>query len=296
MFYAKLSKCSSSTLAGIAVQIARNEAARRKKVGIPDTPEECLVKADHGSYRQVLNRDKKRSMLWTFFREPASRQVSDYFHFHVSRRGNDPSDDALFRNESMKALRVVNYMTGNVFYTPAMRNFTAEQKVEHILNAYDFIGLVDRYHESLILLKMIYNLDLRDILYTSAKRSGGYDDGEFRQKCTFIQPSSVSRSMRDWFQNSSEWSEYAKDEILLYRVVDKSIDLTIDAFGREEVQRQVDTLERAVRWADEICGPTAIYPCSADGKRRQPNETTCVAHDWACGHKCIETLDLSQFE
>lgn len=143
---------------------------------------------------------------------------------------------------------------------------------------------------------MIYSLDLRDILYTSAKRSGGYDDGEFRQKCTFIQPSSVSNSMRDWFQNSSEWSEYSKDDILLYRVVDKSIDLTIAAFGREEVQRQVDTLERALRYADEICGPTATYPCSADGKRRQPNETTCVAHDWACGHRCIETLDLSQFE
>lgn len=142
MFYTKLSKCSSSTLAGIAVQIARNEAARRKKTGVPETPEECLVKADHGIYRHVLKRDKKRSMLWTFIREPASRQVSDYFHFHVSRRGNDPSDDALFRNESMKALKLVNYMTGNVFYSPEKTNSTAEEKVEHILNAYDFSGLL----------------------------------------------------------------------------------------------------------------------------------------------------------
>lgn len=143
---------------------------------------------------------------------------------------------------------------------------------------------------------MIFNLELRDILYTSAKRSGGYDDGEYRLKCAFILPSSVSPEMKDWFQNSTEWSEYAALDILLYRVVDKSIDLTIDAFGREEVQRQVQVLEQALEYADEICKPTAVYPCSSNGKLRKSDETTCVAHEWACGHKCVETLNLSQFE
>eukprot|EP00544_Gedaniella_sp_CCMP2646_P007655 CAMPEP_0202505642 /NCGR_PEP_ID=MMETSP1361-20130828/47731_1 /ASSEMBLY_ACC=CAM_ASM_000849 /TAXON_ID=210615 /ORGANISM="Staurosira complex sp., Strain CCMP2646" /LENGTH=74 /DNA_ID=CAMNT_0049139415 /DNA_START=68 /DNA_END=288 /DNA_ORIENTATION=+ len=60
MFYTKLSKCSSSTLAGIAVQIARNEAKRRR------VEKECLVRADHGIYRYVVTRpDKTRSILWT---------------------------------------------------------------------------------------------------------------------------------------------------------------------------------------------------------------------------------------
>jgi hypothetical protein len=291
MFYTKLSKCSSSTLAGIAVQIARNEAKRRR------VEKECLVRADHGSYRYVVTRpDKTRSILWTFIREPASRQVSDFFHFHVSRRGVTPHNDALVKQYSLEALSITNYMTGNRFRRDEQHVNTSEAKVEYILNAYDFIGLVERYHESLVLLKLIYNLELRDILYTSAKQSGGYDDGEYRQKCTFIQRSNVSDTVKDWFQHSTEWSDYAQDDILLYRVVDKIIDLTIDAFGRNKVQREVRILEEALDYANEQCAHTAVYPCSGPGTPRPPNETTCVAHDWACAHACIEDLDLSMFK
>lgn len=167
--------------------------------------------------------------------------------------------------------------------------------MEYILNAYDFIGLVERYHESLVLLKLIYNLDLRDILYTRAKQSGGYDDGEYWHRCTFIQRSNVSDAVKDWFQYSKEWSDYAQDDILLYRVVDESIDLTIDTFGRNKVQNEVGILEKALNYANEQCAHTAVFPCSGPGRPRPANETTCVAHDWACAHACIEALDLSMF-
>lgn len=152
MFFAKLHKCSSSTLAGIAAQIARNTAARRRKAGIPDTPKSCLLKANHGHYSNVMMRDKKRSMLWTFIREPASRQVSRYFHFHVSRLGADPTNDTLFQANVMRSNLMVDYLTGNIL---RKQNMTVEEKVGYVMNAYDFIGLVERYHESLILLKMI---------------------------------------------------------------------------------------------------------------------------------------------
>jgi len=291
MYYTKLSKCSSSTLAGIAVQIARNEAKRQHK-----RHSECMVRADHGIYRFVVQRpDKSKSMLWTFVREPARRQVSDFFHFFVSRRGYNPHNDTTFQEESLKALKIVDYMTGGMFYDQKDYQSSAD-KVEFIMNAYDFIGLVDRYHESLVLLKLIYNLDLRDILYTSAKRSGGYDDGEFRNKCTLIQPSIVSPNMKSWFQDSTEWSDYAKDDILLYRVVDKSIDLSIENFGRATVENEVHKLELALKYANDQCAHTAVYPCSGEGSPRPASETTCVAHDWACAHECIESLDLSRFE
>lgn len=296
MFFTKIPKCSSSTLAGIAVQIARNTAARRKKAGIPNTPKECLVKANHGLYDKLMLRDKNRSMLWTFLREPAKRQVSAYFHFQVSRLGYDAKNDTAFRYQILRTYSAAHYMTGYVMRAKPWKKRTLEEKVGYVMDAYDFIGLVERYHESLILLKMIFNLELRDILYTSAKRSGGYDDGEFNQTCTLIVPSVVSPEMKAWFQNSTEWSDFAALDILLYRVIDKSIDLTIDAFGREEVQRQVAVLERALQYTDEMCGPTVILPCSANGTRRRGKDTTCVDHDWACGHKCIETLDLSQFD
>jgi hypothetical protein len=297
MFYTKLSKCSSSTLAGIAVQIARNEAARRRRTAAdPDMiPKQCLVQADHGQYYPLMSRDKANSILWTFIREPASRQVSDFFHFHVSRRKVNPTDTKVFQQESLKALKISKYMTGSYFSrSPARSNMTSEEKVDFIMNSYDFIGVVERYHESLVVLKMLFHLDLRDILYTSAKRSGNYDDGEFWGQCFYIYPSFLSPVMKQWFQNSTAWHEYAKDDILLYRVVLASLDRTIDSLGRDEVEQQVKQLEQALLYADKVCAHTAVYPCSADGKKQNP--TTCIAHDWACAYKCIETLDLSRFE
>lgn len=102
--------------------------------------------------------------------------------------------------------------------------------------------------------------------------------------------------MKDWFQNSEAWTDFAALDILLFRGVNKSIDLTIDAFGREKVQQEVDVFEQALEYSNEICAPTIILPCSANGTRRAKRETTCIVHDWACGHKCIATLDLSGFE
>jgi hypothetical protein len=290
MFYTKLSKCSSSTLAGIAVQIARNEAVRQNRTG-DKAPQECRVKADHGNYFSIMHRDKAQSILWTFVREPASRQVSDFFHFHVSRRGEAATDSNL-QTAARKALNVANYMTGGHFMRPGGKHLkTTEEKVGFIVDTYDFIGVVERFHESLIVLKMIFRLDLRDILYTSAKRSGGYDDGEYRETCHYIKRSVVSPTVKEWFTNSTEWNEYAKEDILLYRVALKSLDLTIESLGKAQVERQVLLLEEALKYTDDVCGPTAVYPCSAEGKKQ--SHTTCVDHDWACAHKCIETLDLS---
>jgi len=198
------------------------------------------------------------------------------------------------REYALKSLNMSRYMTGGTFHTKSEYD-TPEKKVAFIQNNYDFIGLVDRYHESLILLKLVFGLELRDILYTSAKRSGGYDDGEYRRTCSLIKKSQVSDTMKEWFRSSEEWQKYAETEILLFRAVNKSIDLTIDAFGRERVAQEVERYERALVYADEQCGHTAVYPCSADGVY-QPENTTCVAHDWACAHECLETLDLSGFE
>jgi hypothetical protein len=332
MFYAKLMKCSSSTLAGIAVQIARNTAKRLRAHNATNiTTPHCLVKADHGSLTfTVKNRDKHKSILWTFIREPSARFVSEFYHFQVSRGGVRPTNDNI-KTYALKSNSMTELMTGSLFtsfnscdtpeeklitrmddmnsYARTMLNITqymtvsemkffstcapVEHQVAYVMNEYDFIGLVERYHESLILLKMIFSLNLRDILYTSAKRSGGYDDGEAGKQCIFIQKSNLSAEVKNWFQNAAAWTAYAAADILLYRVVNKSIDLTIDYFGRSEVQRQVSVLEQALKYADEACGSTAIYPCSTKGELVQ--NTTCIAHDWACSYACLEALNLDMF-
>lgn len=101
---------------------------------------------------------------------------------------------------------------------------------------------------------------------------------------------------RNRFNVDEDWLRHSETDNLLFRVVNASLELTIRAFGREEIAREVSVLQSALEYADQVCGPTAVFPCSSTGVKRLSNETTCIAHDWACACKCIETLDLSMFE
>jgi hypothetical protein len=222
--------------------------------------------------------------------------VSDYFHFHVSREGADPNDVQAAKVAALlpNGLQIHKY----IMPQSSSNNTTSANTscVAAIMEAFDFIGLVERFHESLILLKLIYNLELRDILFSSAKRSGGYDDGEKRNTCYFLQPSVVSPELQQWFNSDEDWLRHSEIDNLLFRVVNASLELTVDAFGLEELARQVSVLQSALEHADHVCGPTAVFPCYSTGVKRLSNETTCIDHDWACAYKCIETLDLSMFE
>ena len=44
-------------------------------------------------------------------------------------------------------------------------------RVRHLLDSYDFVGILERQDESLVAIKMLFNLKLRDIL-TPQQRSG----------------------------------------------------------------------------------------------------------------------------
>ena len=51
------------------------------------------------------------------------------------------------------------------------------KKVRHVIQEYDFIGIVERIDESLVIIKILLNLQLTDILLPSGgevKQSGSY--------------------------------------------------------------------------------------------------------------------------
>jgi hypothetical protein len=83
--YTKPLKSASSTLAGIAIQAARNVARRQNNTNAPP----CLVRWDHATpsakKMQYDKRDESASYLWTFVREPTKRAISQYFFDEVSR-------------------------------------------------------------------------------------------------------------------------------------------------------------------------------------------------------------------
>lgn len=184
-------------------------------------------------------------------------------------------------------------MTLQPFQPKRNPNFTIHKAVESIMREYDFIGLVERMDESLVALKMILNLKINDILYLSAKRNGGWDEGAYQAQCIYIVPSFVSSGMRRFFR-SKQWRDYTAGDRMLFQAVNRSLDLTIDSLKRDEFERQLRHYRIAKVQAQEICGPTTIYPCSAGGERRKDNHT-CLWWDSGCGYQCLDRLKFDDY-
>lgn len=301
-------KTASSTLAGVAIRMARSFAKKT-----PNINGMCKVRFDHTPAFKLGygKRNKQKSFLWSFLRDPTDRAVSEFFHFGVSRLKLEPSD----ANFKKYMLEMRKYMTNNYFlldmtlqpFLPKRNpNFTIDKAVQQIVQNYDFIGLVERMDESLVILKMILGLDMNDILYLSAKRNGGWDEGAYNATCTYIVPSFVSKGMQTFFKGN-EWQEYTAGDRLLFQVVNKSLDMTIDSLGKDEFETQLRHYRTAKARAQELCGPSTVYPCSEGGVRRSVNpwsknsSTSANAHsclwwDSGCGYKCLDRLKLNDID
>jgi hypothetical protein len=83
-------------------------------------------------------------------------------------------------------------------------------------------------------------------LYLSAKTTGGYDDCTYNNRCTLVQPNVfVSPNMTQYFASQSCQNVIHYDAIL-YDAVDKSLDLTIDAIGREPFYENLNQFIKAL--------------------------------------------------
>ena len=149
---------------------------------------------------------------------------------------------------------------------------------------YDFVGLAERFDESVVVLSMLLGVPLRDVLYLNSKRSGGYDG-----LCYKIQRANVTE-VTERYLNSPEWKDYIAPELALYEAADASLDLTIDALGRERVQEQLNLFQKVLAAVEETCGPVTQYPCTKDGVPVPENETDCLVGDMGCGLDCIDLV------
>ena len=284
--YFKARKAGSSTLAGVALRMARNIAKSQNL----QTPL-CQTRFGHPPawYLEYHRRDRLNSFLWSVLREPTKRHISEFFHFAVSRDKIEPTDDAFQRyfaeNAGMIENYYVNFMKIDKPFDQQSGNHT--EAVEHIMQAYDFIGILERLDESLVALQMILGLNTSDILYLRAKTNGGFDDGVYNDQCFYIVQSYVSPGMRQFFDTSPWWYNFTKGNVLLYQTVYKSLDRTIDLLGRAEFNRNLLTFKRAIAFANSQC-TNVTYPCSPGGRVNKKHD--CLWTDSGCGFQCLDRI------
>jgi hypothetical protein len=280
-------KTGSSTLGGITIRIARSMARKFPQI---DT-DLCKVRFDHTPARllEYGKRDHSKSYLFSFVRDPTKRAVSEFFHFGVSRFKREPTA------QNFKDYLLSKWFLNNYFlWDMTFRNFngtaaTWEDKkrtVDEIMADYNFIGITERMDESLVVMKILLNLEFNDILYLSAKGNGGFDDGAYKGICHFIVPSYVPPAMKEFFAGPV-WNNFIDGDTLLYKAAERSLDLTIDAIGKDEVKRHVVEYRRLRELAKEKCLPTTIQPCTEDGAFHR-NTHNCLFWDSGCGYECLD--------
>ena len=95
-----------------------------------------------------------------------------------------------------------------------------------------------------MVLSLLLDIPLGDMLYLDSKRSGGYDDGQYQNRCVFIQPTNITTEMQAYL-NSPVWKKYIEPERNLYLAANHSLDLTIQHLGKDKViQRLEDAITR----------------------------------------------------
>jgi len=240
------------------------------------------------------------AVLFSVVRSPTKRLLSQFFHFEVSRRKTEPTDTNFFNY--VKKSGPPN-MIGS-YYVKALSlqvgpDFNMEkgggpaELIEQILNEYSFIGVTERMDESVVVLSMLLGVPLGDILYLTAKGKGGYDGGA-EGKCTYIWPSFMTPGMEE-FLDGAVWKHISYWDELLYEVVNRSLDLTIDRLGRDKVAANLETFLRAKDAAIEQCVGEHTFPCSTSGKAIDQNHTDCIWKDSGCGASCLDRI-AAQFD
>lgn len=304
LLFLKLLKTASSTASSIHLRIAKNLAKRTTPTTVSTTAtatthpsddnfEICKTRHLHGSAFNMYKfnkRIKNESFLWTLLREPTARYVSEFFHFQVSRRGVQPTDAnfvEFLQTGKHSNRHYLAWLSTSPFLKRHQDNpFPVAQK---ILRDYDFIGITERLDETVVVLMMLLRVPMADVLHLSTKTSGGYDDGQFGNKCFAIPKSNVSSTVQEFFA-SDEWQAYIAPERALYQAANASLDRTIDSLGRSDFERQLKKFRWAKAVVESKCAPIVKFPCSSTGERRLPNETDCLSADLGCGFNCLDQV------
>jgi len=322
LLYVKVEKAASSTTAGVALRIAHRHGRKTGGRNNSTALLSCDVKYGHLHTNKYLNnrhnaagqvygkRDKNRSFLFATIRDPASRAVSRTFFAVVSHEKRTPTDKNMLKwlhkglhvFSSGKGGFQLSYISLDTISSQSawdekegldvvINPDEVQDNVRNAINDYDFLIVVERFDESLVAMQLLLDLDPGDILYSSAKSSAAesYSHNSISLgTCVKLQATFVSPAVKEYLE-SNEW--YAKNygDYLLHAAANKSLDMTIEALGRERFELALEEFLSLKKAANEKCADKAIWPCSAAGKGQwEKSRWNCYHKDQGCGYPCLD--------
>jgi len=194
---------------------------------------------------------------------------------HARDSSPRPKDSAPIWTKAMSA--TTKYPLGNATISQVI------EVIREIMDAYHFIGLSERMDESLVVLKLILELEHEDIVTLFASKQAG---GFFREgsRCNPIVKGDIFPEVIHYMANDFQIQNY---DYFLYAVANRSLDLTIEELGRERVDKEVQKLKMMRQLATDRCKSIAAFPCTKAGPLNILAKKSCYNKDWGCGHECV---------
>ncbi|KAG7363554.1 galactose-3-O-sulfotransferase [Nitzschia inconspicua] len=281
----------------------------------------CNSRHEHGLSYRYKYRNRTQSFLFATIRDPAHRAISDVFY----RRSNQQLEynetqiletlekGAFLLSHRLTHIKVQGYQLAYLTMkeerkkdndddddkdeekyrsidVSQLSRETTRQHVADVLNEYDFLLLVERMDESLVVLQFLLDLDTDDLLHINSKSAGDYAMLIAKNTCHRIQPSIVSDATKRYL-SSSEWHNQHYGDYLLHAAINASLDRTIADIGPERFQKALATFRQRMILAQERCELNAQFPCSSSGKvQLELSEKSCYDRDWGCGYHCLDRL------
>lgn len=177
-----------------------------------------------------------------------------------------------------------------------------QEAVRATFNRYDFVGVVERFDESLVLMQLLLGLEASDVLYfaTNTRRQfqrAKVGRGRFVCRKNFDWEHDVLTlgPVREYVRTDPEWFTQNYGDYLLYQAANQSLDETILRIGLDVYVEALRTFRRLLREARETCRPK--FQCSDDG-RDQPEEaaTDCLVNGRiGCADRCLDGVAARAF-
>ncbi|KAG7336768.1 galactose-3-O-sulfotransferase [Nitzschia inconspicua] len=309
-------------------EVQESSSSSDKKVSherIPETTiNPCNSRQYHGLSYDYIDRNHTQSFLFATIRDPAQRAISDVFY----RRSNQQleynetqiletlQEGVFLLSHRLTHIKVQGYQLAYLTMrekeednhdvddddkdeeepsidVSQLSRETTKQHIADVLNEYDFLLLVERMDESLVVLQFLLDLDTDDLLHIYSKSAGNYAMLIVKETCHRIQPPIVSdTTMR--YLSSSDWHNRHYGDYLLHAAINASLDRTIADIGPERFQKALATFRQRMVLAQERCQAHAYFPCSSSGENQlKLSEESCYNRDWGCGYPCLDRLSES---
>eukprot|EP00039_Didymoeca_costata_P007215 m.97452 g.97452 ORF g.97452 m.97452 type:complete len:344 (-) comp13595_c0_seq6:3218-4249(-) len=254
LVYVKIPKCASSTIRGVVKHYGQVRGLSGTNLDIEKNCSrlQCSVHAAHGFLNAGFSRclQSKKKFVFAFVREPQTRFIS---HIKQKLKAFNATIDVESRKLCVKnAQKNKISMTHLPIDTNLMARYLHTPSSE---NPIDFIGTVERFHESIVALAVLTATDVKYFLYGNPIKQA------LRSPSRHISEFDFYRLMN--YTATYEFKAKNSLDIALYDWVNESLSKTIESLEPEfsiQLQRYYtltkryrQKLEKVCRKHDDVC-------------------------------------------